>query len=73
MIERQTQSLRSGILAVLQTPFCQNGDIDFVSLERLVEDAIRSGVDGLLAPAVASEVDYLTITERKQSFAGSPA
>ena len=58
--------LKPGIISVLQTPFGLMGEVDFGSLARLVEDAICSGVNGFLAPAVASEVDYLTPGEREQ-------
>lgn len=57
--------LRSGILPVLQTPFGAAGRVEFESLERLVDDAVRAGAVGLLAPAVASEVDYLSAEERR--------
>lgn len=56
--------LPNGIVGVLQTPFLANQSIDWASLERLIEDAISSGADGFLAPAVASEVSTLSQTER---------
>lgn len=56
--------LPRGIISVVQTPFDQDGKVDFVSLERLIEDIIAARVDGLLVPAVASEVACLTDTER---------
>jgi 4-hydroxy-tetrahydrodipicolinate synthase len=55
-----------GIVPVLQTPFGVRHEIDEDSVVRLVNDAIASGAAGLLVPAVASEVDYLTCGERKQ-------
>lgn len=58
--------LPKGIVPVLQTPFDREGHIDFEDLQRLVEEAIRSGASGLLAPAVASEVGYLSTEERRQ-------
>jgi 4-hydroxy-tetrahydrodipicolinate synthase len=66
MLERRSHHLKSGIISVLQTPFDPTGEVDFDSLAHLVEDAIASGVDGFLAPAVASEVDYLTLGEREE-------
>lgn len=56
--------LPQGLISVVQTPFLTNGEIDFRSLERLLEDVIAAGVDGILAPAVASEVEFLSREER---------
>lgn len=53
-----------GILSVVQTPFDEAGRVDYESLERLVAHAIEAGVQGLVAPAVASEVAFLTGEER---------
>lgn len=53
-----------GIVSVVQTPFNADDRIDRTSLARLVEDAVGAGVNGFLAPAVASEVAYLSETER---------
>lgn len=55
-----------GIVPVLQTPFHTDGKIDFESLGFLVEDAVAGGASGFLAPAVASEVEFLTLDERRQ-------
>ncbi|MDR7521805.1 MAG: dihydrodipicolinate synthase family protein [Armatimonadota bacterium] len=59
-------TLPKGIVPVLQTPFAQDGSIDLEGLERLTEDAVRAGARGVLAPAVASEVDYLARAERRR-------
>jgi len=59
-----TAPLPHGIVPVLQTPFDENGAIDFESLARLIEDAIEAGAAGFLSPAVASEVGTLTAAER---------
>jgi len=55
-----------GIISVVQTPFSAANAVDEVSLERLVESAIARGVNGLVAPVVASEVAYLSLPERKR-------
>ena len=55
-----------GIVGVLQTPFDDDGGVDYGSLDRLVEDAAGAGVHGFLAPVVASEVAYLSGDEREQ-------
>ncbi len=54
-----------GIVSVVQTPFDANNQVDILSLARLIEDALSSGVSGFLAPAVASEVAYLSDAERE--------
>lgn len=53
-----------GIVSVVQTPFDADDRVDRASLARLVDDAVGAGVNGLLSPAVASEVAYLSETER---------
>ncbi|MBI5653271.1 MAG: dihydrodipicolinate synthase family protein [Chloroflexi bacterium] len=53
-----------GIVSVVQTPFAENDQLDLASLARLIEDALDSGVNGFLAPAVASEIAYLSDAER---------
>jgi len=55
-----------GIVSVVQTPFETGGPVDWRSLRRLIEDAMEAGVDGFLAPAVASEVGHLSLWERQQ-------
>lgn len=54
----------SGIVTVLNTPFGENGELDFQALEMHVRYAIDSGVSGFLVPAMASELGYLTRKER---------
>lgn len=58
-----------GILGVIQTPFHEDGTIDFPSHARLIEDALDAGVDGFLVPAIASENAYLEF-EEKLALAG---
>lgn len=53
-----------GILGVVQTPFHEDGTLDFESHERLVRDALAAGVDGFLVPAIASENAYLSLEEK---------
>ena len=63
--EDRLNGLPRGIVAVVQTPFGSDYRVDFASLDRLIEDTIEAGVDGLLAPVVASEVASLAFDERK--------
>ncbi|MBE0659506.1 MAG: dihydrodipicolinate synthase family protein, partial [Bryobacteraceae bacterium] len=57
-------ALPRGIIPVLQTPFGEDGGIDYESLGRLIDDAVEGGAVGFLSPAVASEVGTLTGEER---------
>ncbi|NOY57492.1 MAG: dihydrodipicolinate synthase family protein [Calditrichaeota bacterium] len=58
-----------GIVAVLNTPFTQNDEIDISALKRHVEAAIQAGVAGFLVPAMASEVAKLSMMERHRMVA----
>jgi 4-hydroxy-tetrahydrodipicolinate synthase len=58
--------LPKGILPLLETPFDEKRNIDDESLTSLIEDVIRGGVHGLMAPLVASEVHALSLQEREQ-------
>jgi 4-hydroxy-tetrahydrodipicolinate synthase len=53
-----------GIFPVLPTPFCDNGAIDEAAMARIVDFALASGVDGVVFPGFASEVDELDASER---------
>jgi 4-hydroxy-tetrahydrodipicolinate synthase len=54
-----------GVVAIPQTPFDDDDRIDLDSLARGVADRLAAGVDGLLYPVVASEVQQLTDDERR--------
>lgn len=58
-------SLR-GVFQILHTPFFENGDIDWKSLDRQIEFCLRVGVHGLTIPANASEFYTLSDDERFQ-------
>jgi dihydrodipicolinate synthase/N-acetylneuraminate lyase len=59
-------ALSPGIVTVLNTPFDSVLGLDLRSLRRAVEECIRDGVVGCIAPAVASEVHKLSTAERRQ-------
>ena len=59
-------SLPKGIVPLFETPFLENGAIDYESLPKLIDYSINGGVNGLTAPLVASEVQALTKEERAQ-------
>lgn len=53
-----------GIIAVPATPFTDDDRVDIESLRRYVSRSIAQGVVGFVAPAVAGEVDCLSVEER---------
>lgn len=53
-----------GIVTVLNTPFKENNEIDFLALERNVAEALKADVAGFLVPAMASEVHKLSQSEK---------
>ena len=53
-----------GIFPVLPTPFLADGGIDAPGMSRLVGFALDQGVDGVVFPGFASEVENLTTHER---------
>jgi 4-hydroxy-tetrahydrodipicolinate synthase len=65
-VRTMKHELPKGIVGVVQTPFLPDGTIDEESLVRLVESAIAAGVSGFVAPAVASEVESLSKSERER-------
>lgn len=62
-----------GVVSVVQTPFDDDGRIDFSSLAATVEDRLAAGVAGLLAPAVASESAALDAAASATELAESVA
>ncbi|MCT4639109.1 MAG: 4-hydroxy-tetrahydrodipicolinate synthase [Bacteroidales bacterium] len=59
------QNIFQGTGVALVTPFKSNGDIDFESLERLVDFQISNGIDFILALGTTSEAPTLTTKEKK--------
>ncbi len=53
-----------GIVTVLNTPFSRDGQIDLNALKANVETAMHAGVAGFLVPAMASEVQKLSLKEK---------
>ena len=53
-----------GIIAVPATPFTHDDRVDEDSLRRYVRRSVTQGVVGFLAPAVAGEVETLSVEER---------
>lgn len=69
-----------GTLTAIATPFTEGGEVDYRSLERLVDFQIQSGVDGLVVcgstgeAATLSDSEYRTVVARvkEQCPAGMP-
>jgi 4-hydroxy-tetrahydrodipicolinate synthase len=59
----------SGILPVLPTPFDAAGGIDLNAMRSIVDYALKAGVDGVVFPGFASEVEVLAADERAQLLA----
>jgi 4-hydroxy-tetrahydrodipicolinate synthase len=55
----------NGVVAVINTTFTKENQIDYASITRYVENAIESGASGFLVPAMAAELNKLTPEERK--------
>lgn len=53
-----------GIVTVLNTPFGENGGVDYGALARHAQVAADAGVAGILVPAMAAEVSKLAPDER---------
>ncbi|HCM28917.1 MAG TPA: dihydrodipicolinate synthase family protein [Treponema sp.] len=53
-----------GIVPVMLTPFKDEGDIDYESLERLIEWYIAKGSDAMFAVCQSSEMVFLSLKER---------
>jgi len=54
-----------GVVAILLTPFDENGAVDAESLQRLACWYRSNGVAAIVTPAMASEVDKLSLVERE--------
>ena len=57
----------AGIYQILQTPFDDDGAIDWESFAHQIEYCMAAGVHGLVAPALASEFFTLSDAERRQT------
>ncbi len=53
-----------GVVAVMLTPFHEDGAVDHESLKRLIDWYIANGVDVLFAVCQSSEMFYLSLEER---------
>lgn len=58
--------IKKGYIPVMLTPFKDNGEIDYTGLTKLTELYLESGVSGLFANCLSSEMYELTEQERIQ-------
>ena len=56
----------NGMWPVLLTPLEDNGNVDYLALEELINWYIEEGASGLFAVCQSSEMFYLSIDERKE-------
>ena len=54
----------TGVIPPVVTPFTAAGEVDFDSLDKVVEHLIAGGVNGLFALGSSGEVAYLTDSQR---------
>jgi len=62
-------SLLAGVLPVLPTPFDAEGRVDADALRRITRFAVAAGVQGVVFPGFASEVETLSPDERRALLA----
>lgn len=62
-------TLLSGVFPVIPTTFTSEGEVDETAFLRLVDLALEWGVDGLVFPGMASEVETLSDEERARLVA----
>ena len=62
----QTASQYCGVWPVMLTPFDEHREIDWASLEKLIEWYLRAGVSGLFANCQSSEMFFLSEAESLQ-------
>jgi 4-hydroxy-tetrahydrodipicolinate synthase len=55
-----------GVFVIVPTPFTIDLSVDYEGLKRIVRFSIDCGAQGVVAPANASEVGYLTDEERRR-------
>lgn len=58
----------AGAFPVLPTPFKDDGQIDTADFFSVIDFVLESGVDGVVYPGVASEVETLTPEERRSQM-----
>jgi len=62
-------AMLSGVFPVLPTPFAADGAVDEAAFVRLIDFAVEAGVQGVVFPGMASEVETLSPEERARLVA----
>jgi 4-hydroxy-tetrahydrodipicolinate synthase len=57
-----------GIFIIMATPYNDKREVDYADLEREVDFLDRCGVQGMVWPQLASEVNHLTVEERMKGM-----
>jgi len=52
------------VLVALLTPFTAEGEVDWVGVEKLVDDVITAGADGIVISGTTGETSTLTDPEK---------
>ncbi len=61
----------TGTYSALITPFLENGNIDFISLEKIIEHQIINGISGIVVGGSTGENFSLTIDEKRELYSKS--
>lgn len=64
----ERKKIFTGLGTALITPFLENGEIDWKSLEKLIDDQIANGVDFLCVLGTTAETPTLTENEKTDVF-----
>ena len=61
-----SETNRPGLWPVMLTPFTDEGEVDYSSLERLIDWYEKGGATGLFADCQSSEIFFLSLKERAE-------
>ncbi|MBR5010484.1 MAG: dihydrodipicolinate synthase family protein [Clostridia bacterium] len=61
-----SETKRPGLWPVMLTPFTDGGEVDYASLERLIDWYEKGGATGLFADCQSSEIFFLSLKERAE-------
>ena len=61
-----SETNRPGLWPVMLTPFTDDGEVDYASLERLIDWYEKGGATGLFADCQSSEIFFLSLKERAE-------
>lgn len=70
-MKQRSKLMLRGIIPIIPTPFKDNEDIDFQSLNKELDFAVAAGAGGICTPAYASEFYKLSDNERRDVIAAA--